>query len=358
MKTLYLHLGQQKTGSTALQRFCAGNRDALGARGVAYPLMPFMYRYVTRARNGHFLIGMAKDKEGKPCPGKQQRRERTAWRLIGEAFEAHDAVLLSDERLWDRSADERPFWEDVLQHARQGGWSVRAIVYLRRQDKLAMSWYGQMVRQGGLTGAKSWERWVAAPRDIQLDYFANLQRIASFIGRENITVRVYDRTELERDGGSLYTDFLSCLGLQVDESLHLPNRDYNASSLTPNFQLFLSAVNASPHHTRVGTDVFRQAAEHCSAQPGPAQRMEMFSAEEACAFMARYEQGNERIAAEYLHRSGPLFAMDFPEVTKWTAANPWLHDDLLRYFRCVNRLQNEQLAAPGSEPAANVAARG
>ena len=356
MKTLYVHLGQQKTGSTTLQRFCAINREALGAHGVAYPLMPFKYRYVTKARNGHFLIGMTKDKEGNPTPQRQQRRERTAWRLIGEAFETHDAVLLSDERLWDRSANEHPFWESVLQHAEQSGWHVQAIVYLRRQDKLAASWYNQMVEQGGLTGTKPWEQWVAAPRDIQLDFHANLQRIARYLGRGNITVRVYDRAELERDGGNLYTDFLGCLGLQMCEDFQLPERDHNAVSLTPNFQLLLCAINASPHHARVGGDIFRQAAERCSGQPGATPRMAMFSADEARAFMARYEKGNNRIAAEYLHRAGPLFPPDFPQVQKWTADNQWLWGDLLRYFQCVRGLQNEQIAARGTEEAAPEAA--
>ena len=345
MKTLYVHLGQQKTGSTTLQRFCAINRETLGAHGVACPRMPFKYRYVTKARNGHFLIGMPKNKAGKPAPERQHERENTAWQVIEEAFETHDAVLLTDERLWDRSASEHPFWERVMQHAEQGDWHVRAIVYLRRQDKLAASWYNQQVEQGGRTGTKPWELWVSNPRDIKLDFYANLQRIASYVGSDNISVRIYDRRELERDGGNIYTDFLSCLGLQMSEDFQLPEHDHNAVSLTPNFQLLLRAINASPHHARMGGDIFRQAAEQCSGQPGATPRMAMFSAEEARAFMVRYEEGNDRIAAEYLHREGPLFAMDFPEVQKWSATNQWLWDDLLRYFHRVRELQNEQIAA-------------
>ncbi len=36
-KTLYLHIGMGKTGTTALQVFFSGNRKAMEEQGVAYP---------------------------------------------------------------------------------------------------------------------------------------------------------------------------------------------------------------------------------------------------------------------------------------------------------------------------------
>ena len=36
-KTLYLHIGMGKTGTTALQVFFSGNRKAMEKQGIAYP---------------------------------------------------------------------------------------------------------------------------------------------------------------------------------------------------------------------------------------------------------------------------------------------------------------------------------
>lgn len=55
MKTLYIHVGTSKTGSTALQTFCAKNRKILETNGFYYPAFPIKYDYVGKARNGHFL---------------------------------------------------------------------------------------------------------------------------------------------------------------------------------------------------------------------------------------------------------------------------------------------------------------
>ncbi len=56
MKTLYIHVGTSKTGSTALQTFCAENRVNLEKNGFCYPAFPVKYDYVGKARNGHFLF--------------------------------------------------------------------------------------------------------------------------------------------------------------------------------------------------------------------------------------------------------------------------------------------------------------
>lgn len=37
MKTVYLHIGTHRTGSTSIQRFLANGEEALADRGVIYP---------------------------------------------------------------------------------------------------------------------------------------------------------------------------------------------------------------------------------------------------------------------------------------------------------------------------------
>ena len=344
MKTLYLHIGQQKTGTSAIQRFCVKNRGVFEGLGFEYPKMPFKYPFILRARNGHFLVGTYKDAAGKHDAALEAQWRAKGFEVLAQAFGRCDNVILSEERLWDYSGKSPDlFWGELVAHAQQHGYEVKVIVYLRRQDQLALSWYNQMVKQGSTgTGDIPWERWIANPPNIQLDFYRVLERISGRIGKQNVNVRVYDRAELERDGGNLYTDFLGCLGLRMEQGFEVPEEDKNSYSLTPNLLAIKCAVNASPHFTR-GSGGFRRAAEACSSQPSDAPRTSLFSPEEARAFLARYEEGNDRIAAVYLHREGPLFSTAVAEVQKWSIDNPWMRDDLVGFFQQVNAWQAAQV---------------
>lgn len=349
MRTLYLHIGTQKTGTSSLQRFCGENRAVFNRLGFEYPKMPFRYRYIRTWRNGHFLIGNVKDKQGKRLPSEERSLREQGYETVGGAFGAYDNVLLSDERLFDYSAGAaETFWDELLEHAREWRCAVKVIVYLRRQDQLALSWYNQMVKMGAKhRGEFAWEQWVELLPGLELDYCNVLERIAARMGRENICVRVYDRKQLQQAGGSLYADFLGCLGLQMEQGFKAPAKDLNTLSLTPNVLAIKCAVNASPHFER-GRLVFRRAAEACSAQAAAEPRTSLFSPDEARAFLARYDEGNARIAREYLHRDGPLFNMEVEEdVEKWNVENSQMHEDLKRYFCSVDALLATQ--GPASE---------
>ena len=65
MKTLYLHIGMPKTGTTSIQTFCELNRELLKEMGYWYPESIHKYKNVSIRRNGHFLVGQCKDSEGK-----------------------------------------------------------------------------------------------------------------------------------------------------------------------------------------------------------------------------------------------------------------------------------------------------
>ena len=351
MKTLYLHIGTQKTGTSSLQAFCEGNRAALNALGFEYPQMPFKYPLIGRARNGHFLIGAVWNKQGGHEPEQERELRQQGYATVAAAFASFDNVILSEERLWDYVATDRPtLWSELRSHVREWGCELKVIVYLRRQDQLAASWYNQMVKQGTpRTGERPWQRWVQAPPEIQLDFHANLQRVAAQVGGQNIIVRVYERTALERSGG-IYADFLGCLGLQLTDAFTAPEREANSASLTPNILEVKRALNVSPHFRRVGGHTFRQAAEQCSAQPTGAPRWSLFSQEEAIAFLQQFEEGNTLVAREYLHREGPLFAEEVEPAQKWQVDNPWMLEDTVRYFQRVNQLQarmQERYAAKG-----------
>ena len=354
-KTLWLHVGHPKTGSTALQSFCGENRGLLSERGLSYPSMPDVLVAPNPSKNGLFLVSdLTGANRPDPTP-EQSALMQTCLDVIAREFETHDSVLVSEEVVWVRIAHDSVFFWDVLTaHAREHGYTIKVIAYLRRQDLFAESRYQQMARTG--TTAQHWENWLATQVTTTLDYYAVLNRFARIVGTGNIVVRIYDRTLLEKDGGSLFTDFLDALGISG-------NGDFKPPVLTKeqttscNFTACMRAVNVSPLHNKNLRAIMQRSAIVLSdASDTP--KMSMFSAAAARDFLAQFEDNNDRIAREYLHRDGPLHAQEFPEVTEWTADNEWMARDMTRFFLEVNRRQNRRIAEAGASEVAGEGSSG
>lgn len=346
MKTLYIHVGQPKTGTTALQLFCLHNPEALHAKGYDYPSLPFSYEHIADRRNGHFLVGVLRDKDGNRLLEEEERRLNIGLETIKKSFEQYDNVVLSDERLWHASKGKLfSYWNTLSEHAANHGYTIKMIVYLRRQDVFAMSWRNQMIKNGweGKYGQLRWSEWIKDTPGIELDYYKLLEKIAKVIGKDNILVRIYDRTWLERDGGNIYTDFLDAIGLQMDDSFTIEEEDPNPS-LTLNLQEIKRIINNTPGYVGGGKkDILGKAVRLCAAGNNPDYPCSMFSVRELKKFLAAQKSGNDKIAQEYLHRRGPLFDPTIKELDKWTENNPFMYEDIVRYFSQLALLQQGEI---------------
>ena len=346
MKTLFVHIGQMKTGTSALQHFMQGNRAVLNQQGFDYPTFTHKYTNVGPSRNGHFLLDIALPEDDETL-ARKRAAAATCWACLEEAFACYDNVVVSEEHLWhDPRVDGLAAFQELQRRCDERDWALRLVVYLRRQDLFIASMRGQQVKEGyphqQRPNAQAWEEWVQAPEGIVLDYHAHLERIAAIVGRGSLCVRVYDRAQLERDGGSLYSDFLGCLGLQMTDAYQLPTLGSNIS-FTPNIQELHRAVISAPGFKPPYRKTFREAATLCSRNAGAPRSVTMFSPEEARAFLQKFEEGNSRIARDYLHRAGPLFDGTVKQTEKWTPANPALAGDLVRYLNTAFAVQQRKL---------------
>ena len=342
MKTLYLHIGQPKTGTTTLQHFCAENRAALNRLGYDYPASPLKYRYVNPWRNGHFLLGHSYYDKREGLSAENQSKREQGYLLLEEWFESYDNIVLSDEALWtDAFRPEKPFWGRLMQHAREHGYEVKVIVYLRRQDQFAQSYYVQSVKEGGAT--QCWEEWLQTLGAWRLDYFGNLEAIARYTGREAIDVRVYDRAALDAAGG-IHADFLSALGICMDDTFVQLAADENVKAPNFNAVAIKLAINTSPHFDRSINKLFGEAMFYKTPDyETPPAHWALASEAETRHLLAKYVEGNSRIATCYRHEDGPLFSTEVQPAEKWRPDNPCMFDDLIAYFLRLNVLQNKQV---------------
>ena len=58
----------------------------------------------------------------------------------------------------------------------------------------------------------------------------------------------------------------------------------------------------------------------------------LLSAKETKTLLAKYAKGNERVASEYLKDGKPMFSGEITNLPKWEANNPYMLEDVIRFF--------------------------
>lgn len=352
MKTLYVHIGMAKTGTTALQYFLWENRQVLEKHGYCYPSMRCAYSDLSTAnetRNGHFLVNdtwidgvMEHDEE-------DLAMYRAGMDEVVRLFETYDQVILSDESIWVGTYKRRKrLWEDLKADGQAHGFQVKIIVYLRRQDQYIASVYKQKLKQrSSATSRETWEEYAShIPKTRQLDYFKKLEQIREFIGKENMIVRRYDREGFY--GGSIYADFLYQIGLSYSDEYRLVQAEAN-QSLLGNTAEMKRIINEIEGFDRDDDRLMRKILYADSEISKKQVEAELFSREEAERFLKEYEESNARVAELYCADGKPLFDDTIPDVPKYDKNNPYMIEDVLRFSAIGLKYMREELALAEKE---------
>jgi hypothetical protein len=217
MRSLFLHVGLHKTGTTYLQKLLGENRDTLLGAGLG--LGPFQDPEL----GTHHPIIAAMERLG------PEKVFAQAARCPG------DKLLVSAEDLSHVLLD--PVRARAIRDAAGRHFDVKIVIFLRRQDHLAESYYAEAVKswhagpvgEAGLDGA----RWI-----YELDHAKRIARLEDVFGKGNVLVRLY------RDGGpnDLVGELFSAIGLDPEAvSLRRPAKPLNVA-LHRRKVLFLSRV--------------------------------------------------------------------------------------------------------------------
>lgn len=303
-----LHVGAPKTGSTSIEQFLGRNEAALRDRGVLIP------RSVGRASAvGLTLFAQSSWRRTSQRrsngladrPSFLRHRARTPTRLATEIAEAAETaplerLMFSTETLWAllRSESEIKRLAGLIAPLAK---RVRVVVYLRRQDRYALSLYATQTR----FGRRRAFRFPGRLGDADFRYGTRLKRWEAAFGRDAITVRPFERDQLaDRD---LLEDVAAAAQLGSIEGLSRPH-PANPAPSAPIVE-FMRRFNAeiprfdgdrlNPARGPIGdlAELVSIAAPKVSAP-----------AEEARAFLRRFDAENAEIARRYLGRGdGRLF---------------------------------------------------
>lgn len=344
MKTLYIHIGTPKTATTSLQLFFRHNQNVLQQKGVSFPSIPYKFPGVRKERNGHFLVGDVFLPDGKRDKEACQKLWQMGMDIIHEEFKKYDNVLLSDENLWTSSTNAKAsYWNRLKEDAQEHGYQIKAIVYFRRQDELAASLFFQAIKINMKDLAvRKWEYYKDDMTSNFLDYYTHLQKIADVIGKENVIVHIFESKYFTGNGNTIFSDFLEILGLPFTDEYVIRQEAANPS-ISGNRQEIQRIINTVLTDSESARLLTKRAAIQSEEKRDVYNNYSMFSESETKEILKKYEEGNRKIAKEYLNREGSLFHEDIPQQPVWSPDNPYMYEDIVRYFGSIVIEQQEKI---------------
>ena len=231
-KTLYLHIGLPKTGTTYVQNWLGVNRNWLAERQTWSPSrdiyahrLAVEYITDTRRRSRSDAIEILK------TPLHDAALELANW-VKDSRF---TSAVVSSEYFFE--TDPRVVAESL---PRIGPVKLKIVMVLRRQDRLIESSYNQEVKAMGITEA------LPPPHyQPELDWLKLFERWSDAFGEGNIAVVNYDKAMKDR---SLLFGFCRAIGLaaELECSDGLTEPEHRNESLPSDLLEFKRLVNAYP----------------------------------------------------------------------------------------------------------------
>lgn len=262
-KTLYLHVGHYKTGTSALQVFLEENPDLLNRHGLDYAAFErFHSKHSNLAFSLYRAVGVKTLMHGYAKPISAQKM----WGGLFAAVRASSqpCVLVSSEELMRLGAHPKAcdLLAQIVQDQAQD-IDIRIIAYLRQPQAHLESWYNQMIKMGAHVSDFS-ETVRGIMERVHFDYAAALKPWVDIFGADKVVVRPY--VDSSRETTALYADFLSVLGIDLPKKgVVYPPEDPNPRLAQEQVPLHRMITNAQlPENIRNWTKT--RATEYLKAQ--------------------------------------------------------------------------------------------
>lgn len=201
MKTVYVHIGLHKTGTTTIQDYLIANAELLAEHGV---LVPFKHR-------NHSLTFWVNGKQN------NQKRQNQWTRLMRKIKRSELQTVVLSSEFFSRDISEIDNWHVNFDELVTQGYNVKFILYVRRSDRRFESLFIEAVKGGnGLKDIRDF------PYERFIDNWELCQTIISKYGDDSLIVRKFEQ-DAKR---GLLTSFMQCVGasnLKIDEAKYQTN---------------------------------------------------------------------------------------------------------------------------------------
>jgi hypothetical protein len=275
-----LHIGITKTGSKAIQQFLASEAEALAEPRIVY---------LKTGRSGIWhedLFSSVQNGGTDLLAGARQ-----------EGLSARaDYAVLSYEGFYQLRAEQIQLVRDTLGDA-------QILLFIRRQDAHANSWYNQLIKahRVPITAIEEFER-SATTYDPTLDHWATIERWRSAFGHDAVHVVTYDKTSSSVH--ALLEVMHAPLSL-VHRAVDNPN-----PALTPDMAAMLRGVKQllgdCPDLAQV-VDTFHRQYGATFVDTYAADTVYLLDPATCRAIMSRYAEANEEVRRRLFAARDTLF---------------------------------------------------
>jgi hypothetical protein len=214
MKTLYLHFGTHKTGSTSLQNFLYHHRDSLKKNGFLYPVEGTYFYSGEKSQSlfAHSLIG---ERPKYISTGTMWSKESCISDLKRDLNNSHcNNAIISSEHFFnikseDTIAEIKSIFENHFDN-------IKVIIYLRRQDLFYESKYNQLIKAGLTTSTfeEKVNEWLI---DVNFNYNIYMELLSSVFGKASLIVRPFEESQLYM--GDVISDFFKILNIKLSGNI-------------------------------------------------------------------------------------------------------------------------------------------
>jgi hypothetical protein len=224
---LVIHIGPHKTGTTAIQQFCADNRERLLELGLDYTEVGRGSRTPAHHRMAAIFLEGDRDlrraerplnpRRGRPEPDARESRRRIhgTWEDLAAHVRRHPGMctIVSAEAL----SGFKPAHIAALQQTLDG-IRIRIVLYLRPQWELIPSIYVQRLKAGSIR--QSLQEYIDEALTARQGSFSAMIDTWSRLAPDGIVARVFQRGRLVDD--DVVSDFLSVVGVDEVQRKALP----------------------------------------------------------------------------------------------------------------------------------------
>jgi hypothetical protein len=318
-KNIYLHIGIGKTGTTAIQNFLYLNRSKFKKLGFVYPMVGIENKAHHYLGNGWGIGWMTEKQLSKVNIPK-------LWAKIRKNFlKGKKNFIISAETL-SRVFQTKPEAMKQVKDEYLKDCSIKIIVYLRRQDLHAQSWQNQRIKVGWTSEKLNPE----TPLPGVYQYHRYLLSIANIFGKENIIVRPFEKCQFR--GGTIFSDFLQCIGLDINEySFEFPQTNPNPRLNRDTMEILrISNSIERPWEQKYQFNLVMQELLKDDDNERIFHEQGLLTYEESNAILSRFEESNQKTAIEFLRRdNGILFKEPIKAKSERIKAYPGLDQKIV-----------------------------
>lgn len=342
MHKLIVHIGAGKCGSSAIQEYLRVNAAALRAQGV---LVPPERLAAHSALTGTHLYFFEELRANPYQPGNGPTRP-DAWNILGSHLVALrdemqrdnlHTLVLSSESIFSEEA-----FAPLLAQARTL-FDVHVVVYIRRQDELMSSAWGQW----NVKLYPSIDAYLAACM-FDYDWDAKLSAWRNGFGVDRVHVRLFDRAFLHN--GDVVDDFVTFTGLRT----HAVQQKIGRVNESNDERLIALAHRVQDNFTSMHDMTFyRVLNEVLGSLPQAAKEKPwLFDFKRRTEIMSAYADSNERVRRVHFPQlPAPLFSLPREEDTQNPSDLGRLEREISMLTRIVYALAVRSLETEPSPPA-------